>query len=267
MNIFNTLKYIEIETHSACTRKCAWCLFGAYPNFRPTIPEFLDTEYIYDCFRDLDKHGFSGLIGLFSINEPLIDSRITNGQLVRACKDILGNNVMVTITTNGDLLTKTLADYLFSCGLDTIKISCYNTKIFSKFQRMFDIYPNVHILDQTRYLNGDYESNRGGSLFNTPISFNSCYYPQYRAAVGWDGEVRICYNDVLQKKKIGNIKNTHLCDILESNKMRLLRDKIRTQRCSEIPCCNCNVSGCEEKLILSNQIISENLKRNNIEYD
>lgn len=46
MNIFDTLKYIEIETHSACTRECPWCLFGAYPDFRPSEQTFLDTEYI-----------------------------------------------------------------------------------------------------------------------------------------------------------------------------------------------------------------------------
>lgn len=261
MSIFDTLKYIEIETHSACTRNCPWCLFGAYPNFRPVEPKFLGTEYIYDIFKDLYEHGFSGVIGLFSINEPLMDSRISNGQLISTCKEIFGGKVMVTITTNGDLLTQPLADYLFSCGLDTIKISCYSTEQFSKFQRTFNSYSNVSILDQTRYLYGKYESNRGGSLFRTPISFSSCYYPQYRAAVGWDGEVRICYNDVLQKRKIGNIKQTHLCDILESDKMNALRERIRTQRQTEVPCCNCNVRGHEEKLIQSNQIIFKNLER------
>lgn len=259
MSIFDTLKYIEIETHSACTRECPWCLFGAYPEFRPQKLTFLETKYIYDTFENLYAHDFSGVIGLFSINEPLMDPRIVSGQLIRACKEILGKNVLVTITTNGDLLTNTLADQLFSFGLDTMKISCYSTEQFVKFEKIFGNYPNVTILDQTRYLEGKFESNRGGSLFNAPISFDSCYYPKYRTVVGWDGEVRICYNDVLQQRKIGNIKNIPLFEILESDEMYALRERIRTQRRFETPCCNCNVRGHEEKLIQSNQTISKNL--------
>lgn len=263
MNIFDTLKYIEIETHSACTRECPWCLFGAYPDFRPSEQTFLDTEYIYATFRNLYEHGFLGVIGLFSINEPLMDIRISSGQLITACKKIFRGNVLVTITTNGDLLTQPLVDHLFSCGLDSLKISCYSIERFFKFKKMFSSYSTVVVLDQTRYLDGKFESNRGGSLFDSPISFNSCYYPQYRAAIGWNGEVRICYNDILQKKKIGNIKNMPLCEILESNKMSILRENIRTQRFSEIPCCNCNVCGHEEKLIQFNQTINDELQRIN----
>lgn len=259
MSIFETLKYIEIETHSACTRKCPWCLFGAYPNFRPVKPKFLSTEYICEIFRDLYAHNFSGIIGLFSINEPLMDIRISNGQLISTCKEIFGSKVMITITTNGDLLTQPLADHLFSCGLDTIKISCYSAEQYSKFHKTFDSYSNVSILDQTRYLDGKFESNRGGSLFDTPVLFDSCYYPQYRAAVGWDGEIRVCYNDILQKRKIGNIKDAQLCEILESDIMDALRKRIQTQRSSEVPCNNCNVRGHEEKLIHFNQKILDNL--------
>lgn len=65
------------------------------------------------------------MIALFSINEPLLDERILNGKLIRDCKTVFQEQVLVGLTTNGDLLTPTVADMLFESGLDILKISCY----------------------------------------------------------------------------------------------------------------------------------------------
>lgn len=261
MKPFDKIRYIEIETHSACTRKCNWCLFGAHPNFRPEKQQLLDDEYILNILYDLRENDFCGAIGFFSINEPLLDQRIVNGSLFRKSKQILGNNVLISIITNGDLLNEELLDSLFTSGLDFIKISCYESERYEELNSLYKDNAQIIVLDQTRYNRGEYESNRGGSLGVTHLntSYTSCFFPQYRIAIGWDGEVRICYHDVLQRVKIGNIKRSRLSSILNSEQYAQLIYDIQYSRQSFFPCYLCNVCGDEKNFLESNKKILKQL--------
>ena len=264
MNPFDKIRYIEIETHSACTRKCNWCLFGAHPNFRPKEQQFLNDDCILNILYDLREKNFCGVIGFFSINEPLLDQRIVNGSLFRKSKQILGNSILVSITTNGDLLNKELLNSLFASGLDFIKISCYEMERYKELNSLYKDNEKVILLDQTRYNRGEFESNRGGSLDITNLNteYTSCFFPQYRIAIGWDGEVRICYHDVLQRIKIGNVKHSRLSSILNSKYYVQLVHNIQYSRQSIFPCSLCNVCGDEEKFLSSNQTILRQLEIN-----
>lgn len=264
MNPFDKIRYIEIETHSACTRKCNWCLFGAHPNFRSEKQQFLEDEYILSVLYDLKENGFRGAIGFFSINEPLLDQRITNGSIFCKCKQILGDNVLISITTNGDLLNEELLANLFVSGLDFIKISCYETERYESLSQLYKDNKRIIVLNQTRYNWGEFESNRGGGLDCSHLNTNhtSCYFPQYRIAVGWDGEVRICYHDILQRVKIGNVKYSRLSSILSSERYTQLTHDIQHSRQSVFPCSICNVYGNEKKFLKSNEAILKQLKVN-----
>lgn len=264
MNPFDKIRYIEIETHSACTRRCNWCLFGAHPYFRPEQQQFLSDVHIHNILYDLKKNNFQGVIGFFSFNEPLLDQRIIDGSLFRRSKQILGNNVLISITTNGDLLSKELLCSLFDAGLDFIKISCYEFDRYKKMCTLFGNNPKVIVLNQTRYNKGEYESNRGGSLgvSHLTTNFTSCYFPQYRIAIGWDGEIRVCYHDVLQRIKIGNVKSEPLSGILNSQRYIQLLDAIQNSRQTYFPCSICNVCGEEKKFIDSNDKILKQLEKN-----
>ena len=65
--------------------------------------------------------------------------------------------------------------------------------------------------------------------------------PFFQTVIGWDGEVRICCHDALNKIKIGNIKNEGLLDILESKIAKKYRNDILLNRKEIYPCniCNC----------------------------
>lgn len=264
MNPLKKMQYIEIETHSACTRKCNWCLFGAYPNFRPKKQQFLEDEYILSILYNLRENNFRGVIGFFSINEPLMDLRIAEGTLFRKSKQILGNNVLFSITTNGDLLNDEMVTRLFESGLDFMKISCYETERYEKLNHLYKDNSRIIVLNQTRYNLGEYESNRGGSLATSHLitNHNSCYFPQYRIVIGWDGEVRICYHDILQRIKLGNIKNSSLQSILNSSQYTQLVHDIQYSRQSVFPCSVCNVCGNEKKFLDSNKTILKQLEKN-----
>lgn len=62
------------------------------------------------------------MIALFSINEPLLDERISSGRLIRDCKRIFDDQVLVSLTTNGDLLSPAAVEILFRNGLDQLKM-------------------------------------------------------------------------------------------------------------------------------------------------
>ena len=245
-NVFTTLQYIEIETISSCTRKCHWCLFGQYPDYRPKETQILETECIEELFYDLKNNGFSGVIGLFSINEPLLDSRITSGYLIEKCRNILGNSVRINLTTNGDLLSDTILESLFVYGLDQLKISCYSQESYYRMLQLTNGYTQVRVLDQIRYNRGEFESNRGGAVLGSnrkPREFFSCAYPYYRTAIGWNGNVRICYNNILEDIVLGNIHDKLFSEIVNSSDSERLRQAIYNQRQTIFPCNRCNVQG------------------------
>ena len=250
INVFTTLRYIEIETISSCTRKCPWCLFGQYPNYRPKEAHLLETECIENVLFDLRNNGFIGVIGLFSINEPLLDPRITSGYLIEKCKKVLGNSVRISLTTNGDLLCESLLESLFTYGLDQIKISCYSQDRYDRMLQLTNGYTNVLVLDQTRYNHGEFESNRGGALCGSNRKnheFSSCAYPYYRTAIGWNGNVRLCYNNILEDIILGNIHDRLFSEIVNSNYSEELRQLIYNQRQAIFPCNQCNVQGKDSK--------------------
>lgn len=248
MNIFKTLRYVEIETCSSCTRKCNWCLFGNYSNVRPIENSLLEIDVIIRIFKDLRENEFRGTIALYSINEPLLDDRIKSGKLLLICKKMLGNTVKISLTTNGDLLSKSIIEKLFSSGLDKMKISCYDDESYEKAQFMQNLDSRVLILDQRRYQKGEFESNRGGSiksLRNLNISFFNCYMPKYRTVVGWDGQVRLCPHEMLTRISLGNVYYNNLSDILMSEKAIILRDTLENNRKQIYPCNLCNIKGDE----------------------
>jgi MoaA/NifB/PqqE/SkfB family radical SAM enzyme len=256
MNIFQKLCYVEIETVSSCTRKCPWCLFGAFPDFRPAKAQYLDTKVIHNVFSSLKQSGFKGMIALFSINEPLLDERILNGKLIRDCKTVFQEQVLVELTTNGDLLTPTVADMLFGSGLDILKISCYTPDSYHNMLQFYGGDGRITVYDQTRFQQNEYESNRAGTIdgsFRQFCGYGSCSSPFYRTAIGWDGEVRICFNDILQQVRIGNVYDRDFAELLSGAEMTEMRETIYSDRQKFKPCCYCNVAGDEQKMIRTRQ--------------
>lgn len=248
MDIINSLRYIEIETCSNCTRSCKWCLFGAYPGFRPLKNTLLETDTIVTVLEDLKRIGFHGLIALYSINEPLLDPRIRSGELISLVRSILSEKVTISITTNGDLLDRQTSQLLFSCGLSRLKISCYDNASIEKAKIIQAEFNHVVILDQRRYLQGAFESNRGGSinsLRNLNICFGTCFMPSFRSVIGWDGNVRICPHEMLGRIVLGNVYEKNLSEILTDERNTALRYKIRTNRKNIFPCNLCNIDGNE----------------------
>ena len=261
-SLFNTLKYIEIETASGCNRACKWCLFGQYPNFRPAQLQFLDKDIIIKIFNDLSAISYQGIIAFYSINEPLLDDRICSGELFRHCKEILGNNVIIELMTNGDNLTASCLSKMFASGLDSLLITAYEKDNYNTYKNVFANSDNIRILDHSCFNEGYYYSNRAGSIsdsLNSQKRYKNCLFPYYKTVIGWDGELRICYNDILQNIKVGNVYKDSLLSILNSEKFIKIRDQLKTNREAISPCNQCNRHYYKSYFEKSNKITKKKL--------
>jgi radical SAM protein with 4Fe4S-binding SPASM domain len=245
VDIYRTLKYIEVETCSACTRKCKWCLHGNKNLIRKNQNIYLETEYIKKVYNELHSMGFNGTIALYSINEPLMDERIRNGELIKMCKTVFEKKINVVIITNADLLDYSVIEKMFQAGLDKLSISCYSNSDYEKALNFKINGYNIEILDQRRFLTGKWESNRAGAIEDSKLQNNSscCYAPFFRTVIGWDGGIRICPHEMLGVNKIGNIKEEKLSDILIKEEYIQFRRKLLVNRNDVNPCSKCNLEG------------------------
>lgn len=240
------LNYLEIETCSMCNIKCPWCPFGQIPNFRENKLDFLETIYIRKIFNELKLHQFKGVISFQSLNDPLLDERITNGSLFKLCRKILSyDDVKIRINTNGIFLNNSNIENMLSSGLDKLFISCYTDEILNKAKEYKSKYPYyIEILDYTGERTAELKYDRAGIIKSyskfVPKETTSCTLPIFSSVIGFNGEVRICLNDPLGQLKLGNIKNENLYDILNSEKVRKIRNKIITNRKEVFPCNICN---------------------------
>lgn len=235
------LTYLEIETCSLCNRKCPWCLFGQHSDFRRGKNAYLDICYLEKVFHELKEKKFAGVISFHSMNEPLLDERIANGSIFKLCKSILDRDVVLKITTNGDLLNENV-EIMFNSGMDCLYVSCYNKEILYRSIDMQKFFPKISILDFTNENKSKLIFNRAGSIYSHYLGENkkSCMLPLYTTVIGFDGEIRICCNDAIGQLKFGNIKTQMLYDILNNEQMKKLRNKICLSRDSVFPCNICN---------------------------
>ena len=237
------LRYIEIETCNLCTRRCPWCLYGQINGFADRKFEILETEFIKNILNELKENNFSGMICLYSMNEPLLDQRICNGYLIDLCREILGEKVIIKINTNGDLLTETILSRLVD-KCDILQVSCYDKQVYENILPYKKKYPSFELIDFSGVKREKLKYNRAGSIENI-MNFknknvNSCHLPYYTTVIGYDGNVRLCSFDSLPRIHIGNIKENKIFDILNSPSMKTLRRKIYNDRSNVCPCNECN---------------------------
>lgn len=241
--IRESLKYVEIETCNQCTRTCSWCLFGVKENDRGKL-KLLDQQVIFNVFNGLKRIGFSGTVALYGINEPLLDWRITSGLLISKAREILGSEVCLSLTTNGDLLNLDVIRILFEAGLDSLSISCYEEDSLRKANKFAQNEQRIKVLDQRRYHDGLWESNRAGFLTKDTVKkYEGCTMPYFRTVIGWNGELRICPHEMTGVISIGNIYEKDFIDVLESERYELVRKKILTCRQEVCSCKQCNIDG------------------------
>lgn len=113
----NFPKSVLIETSNICHGKCLFCPYSEIK--RGQKKEFLDYRLIEKMLNEISNY-FVERVSLFNNNDPLLDKRIYD--IVKLAHGILPN-VELTLSTNGQHLTKSKIERLFNEGLSTLYIS------------------------------------------------------------------------------------------------------------------------------------------------
>lgn len=206
----------------------------------------MSDELFRKIISDLESLNYSGVISLFSNNEPFLDERIfdfheyANQKLPKA---------IFNLYTNGTLLTfekfQAILPYL-----DYLTIDNYNDKheINSQDLRKIYDYINQHSELKARVnfsfrLENEVFFSRAGQAPNKKGRSDRyakkliCYYPFYQIVIRPTGQVSQCCNDALGQITMGDVNNQSLLEIWNSENFRNLRKEMLANARKNLPLC------------------------------
>lgn len=212
----------------------------------------MDNALFEKILYDLKKMNYTGMIGPFVNNEPLLDKRMPT--FIRMIRDIVPS-AKSYLFTNGDLLDMPLLSELFTSGLNHIIISVHTMERISDFREMADRFGNERVviydvfnLDKTKSFH-----NRGGSI-KSPIVGQikiegGCFLPFHQIVINPDGDVFLCCCDFYYDVIIDNVRNKDLREIIYHNdKLNMIRKHLRKTRKGLKLCKDCSAPTSFEKV-------------------
>ena len=240
--------WIDLNPTELCNRTCIFCPrhdSTNYPNQNLHMPLML-AKKIADELKELNYSG--GLI-ICGHGEPLLHPEIVG--FVAA----FGNEIHTEIVTNGDPLTVTFINELFSAGLGFMLVSLYDGEHqVEEIHNLFDkagIGKNQYLLRNRWYSE---ESDFGLKLTNRAGTVDTgkqdvvdekkpCYYPHYAMQIDWNGDVLVCVQDWNKRVRFGNIHSDSLMEVWTGKLMNRYRRHLGEGDRKMEPCRNCNVTG------------------------
>lgn len=219
---------VNIETINTCTRKCPYCKFGLD---RKWEKKFMPVDVFEKILCDLKSVAYSGLIGPFVNNEPLMDSRMV---LFVGMISSLLPSAQSYLYSNGDLAELGLLRSLFDAGLRKMIISVHSPERISDFEEFLrrfgsDRISLFHVYDFDRK---NSFHNRGGSIGTDTVNQRrfqgqGCVLPFRQAVINPEGTVYLCCCDFYYDVTFGNVKSSSLADIFSNDgRLNEIRDHL-----------------------------------------
>ncbi len=265
------LKQIEIEISSFCNRKCWFCPNSFIDRYSKKID--LSESIFLKIINNLKEIEFDGNISFHRFNEPLADKKLILTR-VKQARNILPNTSL-SISTNGDYLTREYVDDLANAGINYIWCSYYlkkgeefsnvnaekACKEMSKklgLEYVIDFYDdnsyyanflhNGLIKFQYKIINFDKLcNNRGGTIdkFVDNIRYNPCYSPFGAMYVDYNGLVLTCCNtrsDIEEHKDhiLGDLNKNNIFEIFTNSNYVRMRKELYSYKAKSGACKYCN---------------------------
>ncbi|MCI6919263.1 MAG: SPASM domain-containing protein [Lachnospiraceae bacterium] len=240
------LSTVEIETVNRCNNDCSFCPVSVGKDIRPLL--YMEDSLFKKIISDLERIEFSGVLSLFSNNEPLIDRRIFD--YITYAKEKLPNATHA-LFTNGLLLTR--EKYIFLTEvLDYLVIDNYNDdlKLNQRVQDIFefkeDKYRGCKVMVQNRKKNqvllnrGTLSPNQGEGdmVYSAP-----CILPYIQMIIRPDGKVSRCCQDAYGNETLGDLRKQSIEEIWNGSAFGALRKKVLKSRNERDFCKNCDMLG------------------------
>lgn len=235
------IRAVEIEINSNCNRKCSYC-----PNTNQIRIESGDisTEVFDKILSELKKIEFKGRISFSFYNEPLLSSKVEL-YTKKTKTELPGCNIL--IYTNGTLLTVDKFYSMINAGVDYFVVTKHEKETFNyEFDNTIKIIPPELLKLHVKYQNFSELkfSNRGGliEINSEHKSVNlPCAIPIYMITITNQGSVLPCFEDYHQLNQMGNITESSLEEIWNSEKYIVFRKTIALGLRAKYPVCStCN---------------------------
>ena len=223
----------DVELTSRCNKNCSIC---PRENF---IRKNIDmTEESFNSLCDwLPENCYVMFAGY---GEPLLNKNIYSfiSKLKRK------KSVVVSVYTNGILLSGIVIEKLFSSGLDLIQVSITDKNDFEQAKKNYSFAKKENLMMKFRFnvlykneddlqimkkeiklcfneeaqnINFKKVHSRGGELydFNYSEQIKSCGTFFMDTFIDAQGNIQICSNDINGKNKIGNIKDISFNELIK----------------------------------------------------
>ena len=198
-NPLRTLKKINIETKDLCNRSCSFCPRSTYTDTGDEM-SLEDYRLILGKLADYDYNGYISPVGN---NEGLCDDRIV--EIIRITRELLPNS-LISIDTNGDLLTSDLLQDMVDAGLSQLTINHYD-----------DSNADLYLLDgpiNHRKVEEIPLYNRAGNVdVESRVDVYLCIKLFHKMAISHKGDALLCCADWFNVIKLGNVITDDIAEI------------------------------------------------------
>ena len=236
---------VDIETLNKCNSTCGFCPVNRFSDPRPLtrMPE----ELFHKIIDDLASHGFSGLLRLYSNNEPFLDKRIfdfaayARRALPQATTSIFTNGLALDVARTERILPN-LDELLINNYARTSRLHPNIARIVAHLNtERPELASKVHV--RFRLLD-EFKSTRGGNAPNRRRFVGTyrsrCAYPFFQMVVRPDGKLSLCCNDALGEETLGDLSVQSLREAWNDNRRRLVQDLMLKGRDKLDTCRHCD---------------------------
>ncbi len=206
---------VEIETITACDRRCSYCPNSIFERGLLKNKKLMDIKLFKKIIDDLVDPNYRGIISPHFYGEPLLDERLPN--LIRYVKKKLPLSKVV-IFSNGDLLTIKKYKELKKAGVDKLVITQHLPKLNNNIENLLDYHKknkNDSVkIEYIKNIEREKLDNRGGLVKPSKIKKRKiCHLPFSVIVIDYKGNVILCCNDYHSSIKFGNLKKEKLFEI------------------------------------------------------
>jgi len=257
--------WIEFSLVGLCNRRCDFCPWSD-PEWRSShVPNVagnddvlhLPIEVYEGIMKDLNKVGFKGGIIYSAFSEPFLYKHLE--EVIKISKEQCPES-RIEVVTNGDFLTIDKLNAFFEAGLTRLDVSVYDgpdkVKPFEDLRVEAGLNKEQFHIRERWYAPEEHFgigalSNRAGANIMPEINVNKlntslkrkCFYPFYQLIVDFDGAVLLCNHDWDKRLILGNVKETSILDIWNSEKYKEVRENLANANRNHSPCNRCDANG------------------------
>ena len=237
---FLSMFVVEVETITACNRRCAHCPNSKFDRGLKKNTRKMDRKIFYKLIDELSEYNFTGEIHPHFYGEPLMDERLP--EFVEYTRKKLPF-AKIIIYTNGDFLTIDTYQKLSKSGVAGFFVTQHPPGELKEVRKVLN-YINKHGDDGAWVACNELNqyNTRGGLIeLKNAVHIDHCGLPSRHITIDHNGNIILCCRDYFSTIKFGNIRDEKLLDIWKKPRYKKIREELRKGMLKLEICKKCKV--------------------------